>query len=188
MLAKLILNISIEFGPILAFLIISSYTEFFTAVSIFVALTVVAMIVGQIERKSFAWFPFIVGIIITISGLMTVYLHDPFYIIIKDTIYNGGFALILAIGLYYDKPLLKPLFQGLFLMTHKGWTILTIRWMIMFILLTISNEIVRMYATTETWLTYKTLSTIVTIIFSVYQFKLSKQERLPESSPWGMRI
>lgn len=188
MLLKLLLNLSVEFGPIILFLITSEYLEFFPAVSIFVLATIVAMIVGQIERKSFAWFPFIVGISIIITGSLTIILKDPFYIIIKDTIYNGLFAVILIIGLYYKKSLLKPLFFGLFAMSEEGWRILTIRWTIMFILLTVGNEIARIHLTPTDWVMYKTLATIATIIFSLYQFKLSKKERLPESTSWGMRI
>jgi len=188
MLLKLLLNLSVEFGPIIVFLITSEYLDFFPAVSIFVITTTAAMIVGQIERKSFAWFPFIVGVSIIITGSLTIVLQDPFYIIIKDTIYNGLFAIVLIIGLYYKKSLLKPLFSGLFAMTEKGWRILTIRWTIMFVFLTIGNEIARAHLTPTDWVMYKTLATIATIIFSLYQFKLSKKERLPESTPWGMRI
>jgi intracellular septation protein len=188
MFLKLLLNLTIEFGPIFLFLVISQYTEFFTAVSVFIVATIIVMIVSQLERKSFAWFPLIVGIVIVVSGLLTVFLQDPFYIIFKDTIYNTGFALVLSVGLYYDRPLLKPLFQGLFAMTHKGWKILTMRWIIMFVLLAISNELVRIYMSTEDWVVYKSLATITTMIFSVYQFRLAKKERLPEASPWGMRI
>jgi intracellular septation protein len=183
MLLQLILNLGI-----IVFLIASEYAEFFTAVTIFIILTVISMIVGQIERKSFAWFPFIVGITVTVSGLCTVLLHDPFYIIIKDTIYNAVFAVVLIIGLRYNKSLLKPLFQGLFSMNEKGWRILTMRWTVMFILLTIGNEIARIYLSSSDWVMYKGIATVATMLFSVYQFKLSKKERLPESSPWGMRL
>lgn len=188
MLTKLILNLGIEFGPIIAFLIASEFLAFFPAVSIFVILTIIAMIAGQIERGSFAWFPFIVGISVVITGLLTVLLENPFYIIIKDTIYNGAFAIVLIIGLYYKKSFLKPLFQGLFSMTPEGWRILTIRWSIMFILLTIGNEIARINLTPEKWVQYKSLATLTTIIFSLYQFKLSKKERLPSANSWGMRV
>ncbi len=188
MLLKIILNLSIEFGPIIAFLIASEFFAFFPAVTIFVILTIIAMIAGQIERKSFAWFPFIVGISIIITGSLTVILKDSFYIIIKDTIYNGLFALVLIVGLFYKKSLLKPLFHGLFSMTDKGWRILTIRWTILFILLTIGNEIARISITPEDWVIYKTITTLITIVFSLYQFKLSKKERLSGSSPWGIRI
>ncbi|MBC7982019.1 hypothetical protein H7X65_03000, partial [Candidatus Parcubacteria bacterium] len=51
-----------------------------------------------------------------------------------------------------------------------------------------SNEIVRMNVPAEQWVYYKGLATLATITFSLYQFRLSKKERLPESSPWGMRI
>lgn len=188
MLLKLLLNLTIEFGPIFLFLIASQYVEFFTAVTIFIIATTIVMVISQIERKSFAWFPLIVGIVIVVSGLMTVFLRDPFYIIFKDTLYNAGFAIVLIIGLHYNRPLLKPLFQGLFAMTHTGWKILTTRWIVMFVLLAISNELVRIYMSPETWVTYKSLATVVTMMFSLYQFRLSKKERLPESSPWGMRI
>lgn len=188
MFFKLLLNLGIEFGPIVAFLVVSEYTEFFKAVTIFVFLTVIAMIVGQLERKSFAWFPFIVGIIVTISGLLTIVFKDPFYIIIKDTLYNAGFAIVLIVGLRYNKALLKPIFKGLFSMTDEGWRILTIRWSVMFILLTIGNEIARAHLTPEDWVMYKSIATIITMFFSVYQFKLSKKERLATASAWGMRV
>jgi len=188
MFLKLFFNLSIEFGPIIAFLISSEFLDFFPAVTIFVILTIIAMIVGQIERGSFAWFPFIVGISVIVSGSLTVILENPFYIIIKDTIYNGVFALVLIIGLYYKKSFLKPLFNGLFSMTEKGWRVLTVRWTIVFVLLTIGNEIARINLTPEDWVVYKTLATVATIIFSLYQFRLSKKERLPDSSSWGMRL
>jgi intracellular septation protein A len=73
-------------------------------------------------------------------------------------------------------------------MTDLGWNILTKRWIAVFIILTVTNEIARMYLTPQDWVIYKSLATVGTIIFSLYQFTLSKKERLPESSPWGMRI
>ena len=130
----------------------------------------------------------IVGIIIIAFGTLTVVLKDPFYLIVKDTIYNAVFALVLFTGLYFDRPLLQPLFKGLFSMTKKGWMILSFRWAITFTLLAISNEFARMYLSPEKWVIYKGLATLATIAFSLYQFKLSKSERLPDSTPWGMRV
>lgn len=188
MIPKLILNLSIEFGPIIAFLIASELTTFIKATTIFVILTFIALIVGFIERRELAWFPLIVAISIIGFGLLTVIFDNPFFIIIKDTIYNGLFALTLLVGSVFNRSLLKPLFRGLFSMTDKGWRILTFRWAIMFVLLTISNEIARIYLVPEKWIIYKGLATLATIIFSLYQFRLSKKERSPDSTPWGMRI
>ncbi|MBC7981936.1 septation protein IspZ [Candidatus Parcubacteria bacterium] len=185
---KLFLNLAIEFGPIIAFLILSEVGNFLFATLIFVILTAAALIVGFIERREVAWFPLIVAVTVIFFGTLTVVFKNPFYIIIKDTLYNGAFALILFAGCFRGKGLLEPLFRGLFAMTEKGWLVLSYRWAVMFALLAISNEIVRMNVPAEQWVYYKGLATLATITFSLYQFRLSKKERLPESSPWGMRI
>jgi intracellular septation protein len=184
---KAIFNIAIEFGPIIGFLIAGELLSFINATIVFVALTALSLIVAYIDRKKVALFPLIAGISIILGGVLTITLKDPFYLIIKDTAYNGLFALILFYGLAKDKAFLKPLFDGLFLMTDKGWRILTFRWAVTFTLLTISNEIVRVLVSPEEWIMYKGLATLATIIFALYQFKLSRKERLPEASTWGMR-
>ena len=188
MLPKLILNLSIEFGPIIVFLVSAEIMSFIKATTIFVVLTLVALIVGFIERRELAWFPLIVGASVLSFGLLTIIFENPFFIIFKDTIYNGAFAIALFIGLYYNKPLLKPLFRGLFAMTDRGWMILTFRWAIMFVLLTISNEFARLYLSPEKWVVYKAFATLSTIAFSLHQFRLSRVERLPEATQWGMRV
>lgn len=187
MIFKLIINLGIEFGPILTFLIASEVTSFIKATIIFVIVTVIALIVGFIERREIAWFPLIAGVIIIFFGMLTIIFNNPFFLIIKDTLYNGIFAFILFVGLIFKKPLLEPLFKGLFSMTNKGWLILSFRWAIMFTLLAISNEFARIYLSPEKWVIYKGLATLGAIAFSLYQFKLSRAERLPDSTPWGMK-
>jgi len=188
MFKKILLNLSVEFGPIIVFLITSELLPFITAVSIFVGLTAVSLIVSYAERREVAWFPLIVGTSVIGFGALTIVLDNPFFIIFKDTLYNGIFAIVLCIGLLYNKSLLKPLFQGLFAMTERGWRILTIRWTILFVILTIANEVARMGLTPKQWVIYKGIATLITITFSLSQFGLSRKERLPEASPWGMRI
>ena len=188
MIFKLIINLGIEFGPIIAFLIAAEVTTFMKATIIFVVVTVIALTVGFIERREIAWFPLIAGVIIIFFGLLTIILKNPFFLIVKDTLYNGIFALILFIGLFFKKPLLEPLFKGLFSMTNRGWMILTFRWAIAFTILAVSNEFARIYLSPEKWVVYKGLATLGTITFSLYQFKLSRAERLPNSTPWGMKV
>ncbi len=188
MFKKLLLNLFIEFGPIIGFLVASELTTFIRATVIFVTLTLIALALGFIERGRVAWFPLIVAITIVSFGLLTIFFENPFFIIIKDTLYNGIFAVILLLGLYYRKLFLKILFGGMFAMTDEGWKILTIRWAIMFVLLAVTNEVARFYLNEYGWLNYKFSATIITVAFSLYQFKLSKKERLPEATAWGMRV
>jgi intracellular septation protein len=188
MLKKLVAGLAIEFGPILVFFFAAELMNFISATALFVCATLISLTVSYVKRKHIALFPLIVGIIITTFGLATVFFENPFFIIIKDTAYNGIFAVILFIGLYFKKPLLKPLFDSLFAVTDKGWMILSWRWAWLFTILAVSNELVRMHLTTHGWVVYKMLTTIATIIFMAYQVRLGKKERLPDASAWGIRI
>lgn len=179
----------IEFGPIVAFFLTASWLGFMTGTALFVALTLIAMIVAYIRDGRLALFPFIAGFSVVLFGVLTLALRDPFFLIIKDTIYNGGFAIAIAVSfLAYDKPLLKGMFSSLFHMTDKGWTILSLRWMTMFALLTVGNEIALNMLNPRQWLVYKMWVTLATIVFGFYQLTLSRRERMPDSNKWGMNV
>ncbi|MDB5259099.1 MAG: intracellular septation protein [Candidatus Taylorbacteria bacterium] len=185
---KLILNLSIEFGPILAFLIASELLSFVKATAIFVALTAMALVVGYIERRELAWFPVIVSASIIGFGLLTIILDSPFFFIIKDTIYNAAFAIVLFTGLYFGHPLLKPLFKEVFSISDRGWKIMSLRWAVLFTLLTIANEIARISLTPDEWVIFKGFATVTTTVFAFYQLRVSKKERLPNATKWGLKI
>ena len=186
---KVSISWGIEFGPILAFFFTSETLGFMPATIIFVSLTAIALIVAYIKDRRIALFPLVAGLSVIGFGALTILLDNPFFLIIKDTVYNGGFALALAIGLYvFKEPILKDLFSALFCMTERGWIILSRRWMIMFILLTLGNEVARRVFDPHMWVFYKMCATMVTIVFGLYQLRLSRRERLPHSNKWGMNI
>lgn len=186
---KALISWTIEFGPIVFFFLVFEKFGFMPATKVFVALTALALLVAFIKERRIAYFPLVAGISVLIFGALTLYLNNPFYLIIKDTFYNGLFGVALLIGLAFGVPLLKNLFGELFAMSDHGWKVLTLRWGIVFILLTIGNEIVRLFYSTEVWVHYKAFSTMLTLFFGVYQFRLSARERIPElSNKWGMRL
>jgi intracellular septation protein len=186
---KVAISWGIEFGPIGAFFVTSDTIGFMPATAIFVVLTAAALVVGYKREKRIALFPLVAGISVIVFGVLTLAFKNPFFLIIKDTIYNGGFAVAIAIGLYvFKEPILKDLFSALFHMTDKGWKILSQRWMVMFIILTIGNEIARRIFIPDVWVFYKMCATLVTLVFGFYQLTLSKRERLPDSNKWGMNV
>lgn len=187
--ARVALSWAIEFGPIVVFFFTAEKLGLLRGTSLFVGLTALALAVAYAKDRRIALFPLIAGLSVIAFGLLTVLLQDPFYIIIKDTVYNGGFAVALAIGLFvYEKPPLKRLFSSLFHMTDKGWTILSKRWMVMFVLLAASNEFARFGLDSQGWVKYKMAATFATIVFGFYQITLSRRERLPDSNAWGMNV
>ncbi len=185
---RIFLSLAIEFGPILIFSAISDRVGFLSAVAVFVAATALALVAGLVERGRITWFPLVVGVIVLGFGFLSLWLRDPFFFVIKDTLYNGAFAVAIVVGLAFGRPLLRPLFGDLFAMTERGWIILCRRWGTMFALLAVGNEVARAALSEESWVTYKLLATVATAAFALYQFRLSRAERLPGSSPWGMRL
>ncbi len=183
---------SIEFGPIILFFIALSFLGsedrgFLVATAIFTFFTAVALAASYILEKRIAWFPLIAGASVLLFGVITLLFRDPEVFMVKDTFYNGFFALFLLGGALCKKAMLKPLFITLFDIQEKGWFILSIRWGFFFLLLTILNEVTwRMYSN-EVWVSYKFWSTVVTALFGLYQITLSKRYRNNSASPLGMR-
>ena len=187
MFKKLFVGLLIEFGPIVGFFLIAPKMGFMLSTGLFVGLTAISLGYAFVKEKRVAYFPLIAGLSVILSGVATLTFDEPLFLIVKDTIYNGAFAIVLIAGLLKGKGLLKPLFKSLFAMNDTGWKILSLRWAILFILLAVGNEIVWRNYDEITWVAYKGYSTFVTIIFAVYQFRLSKKYRLSESNVWGMR-
>ncbi len=192
MFKKFFISWSIEFGPIISFFITLSllgdtHQGFLTATGIFTTLTALALLISYKYEKRIAWFPLITGIIVILFGVITLFLKEPIIFIWKDTFYNGGFALVFLVGVCYRKPLLKPLFIALFDMSDKGWLILSLRWGLFFLLLTLSNEIVWRNYDQSVWVSYKFWSTILTVIFGFAQITLARKYRNKTATKWGMQ-
>lgn len=187
MLRKLVVGLGIEFGPIIVFFLIAERVSFLRATLIFVVLTVISLVVGLYEQKRIAWFPLIAGGSVVIFGMLTIIFDNPFFLIAKDTLYNAGFAIALFIGLARGQGWLKPIFHKLVAMNEHGWRVLSWRWAIFFTVLAVTNEFARLHLPTAGWVQYKEIATTATIIFSLYQFTLSRKERLPDATPWGLR-
>jgi len=189
---NVVLSWSIEFGPIVAFFIAlhflgSTGMGFITSTGIFTALTAVALVAAYYYEKRIAAFPLVAGLSVIIFGLITLIYQSPVVFMIKDTFYNGFFAVFLLGGAWFKKSMLKVLFKALFDMKDEGWYILSLRWGIMFLLLTVTNEIAwRMYGQ-EIWVQYKFWSTIATALFGFYQLTLSKKYRNETATPLGLR-
>lgn len=183
---------SIEFGPIVLFFIAINFfgsedRGFLISTAIFTIAMIIALFCSYKFEKRIAWFPLIAGVSVISFGLVTLIFQQPIIFILKDTFYNGFFALLLLIGAMYKKALLKPLFRALFDMSDIGWYKLSVRWGIFFLILTIGNEIVWRFFNQDIWVQYKFWSTIVTTIFGLYQITLSRKYRNPTATDWGLR-
>ena len=177
-----------EFAPITAFIFVSEMYGFMTGLIALIIVSIISLAFSWYIEKRIPKFGLIAAFGILMFGIITIITGNPFFIIIKDTLYALSFGLTIFIGILFKRSYLKVLFGDFFAMTEKGWKILTLRWACFFMLLAISNEIARQVLTPTNWVYYKFVSVFITWIFAFYQFTLAKKERLPEANEWGLRV
>lgn len=179
----------IEFGPLTAFFVASFFFDFYTAATVLVVTTVLALATSFIRYRRFAAFSFFCSVFVLICGTATVYFHDPRWIVIEYTLSNLAFACAI-LGAWFNKhPLLRDLFGHMFLITEKGWLILSWRWGVCFLVTAITNQLWWwMWPDENVWTVFRFASTIGIFVFGMLQFLTSRKERLPEASPWGLVV
>ncbi len=186
--SKLALNLFIEFGPIILFFVFFNLFDFIIATIALVIVVFIALLLSiYIEGRVAIFSLFASGSIIVFGGA-TIFLSNPTYLIFKDTLFWGIFGFIILWYYLKDVLILKKLFTSIFDITDKGWKVVTIRWMVFAFLLAFSNQIALLYFTPTEWVIYKMITLIVLVIFSIWQFFLSRKERNVGSSSWGMRL
>lgn len=188
MYLRLIINTLCEFVPIVTFVLASEYFGFFKAVSALIVATLLSTAISWYTEKHIPKFGITAAISILLFGVLTLIFDNPFFIIVKDTIYYAGFGVALGIGLYLRRSVFKFFFADFFAITERGWKMLETRWAVFFLLLAVANEVSRRVFEPEAWVEYKLAIVVVTWVFGFYQFTLSKKERLPEASELGLRI
>ena len=187
--SKAFIHLFNEFTPVLAFFVAVQVTDFFTATAIFMVVTVIALTTGWYLDRRFPLFPIIAGSFVLIGGGITLYFDTPDGIILADSIYYLGLGLLVWLSLILDKNILKIIFGHTFAITDRGWTILAHRWIMIFLIAGIANEVARHFLTPEAWANFKVLKVITVGLFGFYQFTVSRRHRLPEeSNEWGLRI
>ena len=184
---KFLASISIEFGPVVVFFLVSEYAGFFAATAALIGATALALIAALARERRVPWFSLLSSLFVLVFGIATLAQKDPYWIQLEYTLYNAIFATLLFVGLAFDRALLKPLFGTTFLMNERGWRILSFRWAAFFALTAILNEYFLRFTTTELWVQFRFVAAIVLCIFGFSQFFLSRRERLPHASAWGLK-
>jgi intracellular septation protein len=176
-----------EFGPLTLFFFVSAYWGFYPGATALVLSTLATLAYSVCYLKRFAYFSLTVSLFTLLSGFATLYFHQPEWLVLEFTISNIFFGIALFSAYRRKTLILKKLFRHMFAMTDHGWRILTLRWAIAFILIGSTNQIFwEMRPYENEWTLFRFVVTLLTIIFAVSQFSLSRRERLPEASKWGL--
>lgn len=186
---KALLHLTNEFAPIVAFFLASQLYSFFTATAVLMTTTLVALSFGWYCEKRFPIIPIISAVFVLISGVITLVYQAPDALIFADSLYYFFMGITTLCALFFGKNILKLIFDTTFAMSDTGWRILANRWITIFLLAAVINEIARFHLSPEEWVNFKVLKVVTIAIFGFYQFTLSRRYRLEgEANAWGLRI
>ncbi len=170
------MKLILDFLPLAVFFIAYKINGLMLATSTLIATTLLCLVISYVIERKIAVTPLITGIVVTIFGALTLILHDNTFIKMKPTFINLLFATILCGGLIYKKPLLKPLLQSALSLTDTGWRQLTYRWMLFFIFLAATNEVIWRNFDEAFWVNFKVFGMMpLTLIFMAFQYPLIKR-------------
>ena len=177
---KPLIKLITEVGPLAVFFIGNSKFGIFPATAAFMVATAIAIPISWKIEGKLPIMPIIIGIFVVFFGSLTLIFQDPTFIKIKPTIVNLVFAAGLIISrTFFQKNVLKIIFNKAFNLTERGWRILNIRWSFFFICLAILNEIVWRNYSTEIWISFKLWGIMpLTIVWTLAQMPLVSKETI----------
>ena len=187
-----LLKLVLEMGPLVVFFLGNAYAErfgvppeskLFVATGIFVVATVIALGVHFALLRRLPIMPLVSGVVVVVFGGLTLALQDKTFIMMKPTIVNTLFGLVLLGGLAFGKPLLSVVLDSMFALDQEGWRKLTFRWGLFFLALAALNEIVWRTQTEDFWVNFKVFGIMpLTIAFALAQTPLLlRHERKTEA-------
>ena len=181
-------NVLSEFVPIATFVIVSELYDFTTGIRALMVTAFFAVVLSWYIEKRIPKFGLFASGIILFFGALSLLFHNPFFIIIKDTLYYATFSLALVVGIFIGRSPFQIFFEDYFAISERGWRTLSLRWAIFFVMLTVGNEVVRHLYTPDQWVLYKFYALLLTWVFGFYQLVMTRRERLPEANAWGLRM
>ncbi|MGM4982691.1 MULTISPECIES: septation protein A [Rhizobium] len=168
----------------------------FVATGLFMAATVISLVVSKVVLGHLPLMPFVSGIVVLVFGALGIYLQNETFIKMKPTIVNALFGVVLLGGLAFGKSLLGYVFNAAFQLDSEGWRKLTLRWGLFFLVLAVLNEVVwrlsnwyylpDVKAADNLWVNFKVWGTMpITILFTLSQMPLIMKHTIEQPAESG---
>ncbi len=185
---RFLISFAIEFGPISLFFAGVQWGNFFIGTGVLVGATAVALVTSLLCHNRIPLFSLISSAFVLCFGALTLVLHNPLWLVVEYTLYNAIYGMAILVSALAGRPLLKVFFHEMFHISDRAWRTLSMRWGIALLLLALSNEIVWRIFSEDTWVYYRFLTVVALCLVGLSQFFLTRRERHPDASSWGLRL
>ena len=145
-----------EILPLAGFFIGFELGSIFIAAIVSSLLGAALMALAWFQQKRVALFPAYSVILAVIFTIFALIMDADIFIKIQPTIFNGGFALVLLLGLMNKTPMMKRFFGDQFSLTHATWMTLSLRWGLFFSAMAVANEMAWRALDDQGWVWIKT--------------------------------
>ena len=178
------LKLLIELTPLAVWLVVFKMVGLIPATGVLVVATLLSLVASYFLLGKVSPMLQVTAVLVTVFGGLTVAFNEPRFIKIKPTIVNLLFAGGLGFGLATGRNFLKKMLGEALQLTPVGWRLLTIRWIGLFVVMAVLNEIVwRATNTPELeylWGYFKFPGLILLpVIFTVLNMPLLRQHAEP---------
>ena len=173
MIRHILVSGLLEFGPVIVFLVSFEYLRPYEATILLMIATILSTLTTFQLHKRIPYVALYVATITIIFGYMTLHFHKIKFIQMRDTLYDTTAALTLIVGIMVNIPFLRIAFNQVVPMTDRAWNKLTYLWIGYFIVMALSNEVVRRLFSLSDWFTFKGWSVFLTAVFGITALYLS---------------
>jgi intracellular septation protein len=175
---KTILRMVIDYSGAGAFVLAYIVThDFQKATWWLVGMSALALATGFALERRVAPLPMIYGGAALIFGALTLKFHDPIFIAMKTTVIDLALGLALLVGRAIGKSPIKMLVGDSLKLSDAGWSALTFRFGIFFLVLSVLNVIVWFSLPHDVWVLFRMPGLlIISFLFSFTQIPMMMKD------------
>jgi intracellular septation protein len=163
----------IEFVPIIAFLAIYWTTDdFMLATKWLVISSAAALITLLILYKKVPMMTLVTLLLVIVFGGITLFLKDPFFVKIKVSIINIGFAGVFFVSHFVGdkKTIVQRIMGEKLMLSSDAWVKLSYIWIANFLFIALANLYVLLNYSEAVWVQFKLFGLLgISIVFVVVQ-------------------
>ena len=173
----------LDLGPLLLFFACNYFFGIFWGTATLVIATLISLSISWILEKRIPILAAFGCSAVVFFGALTLIFQDDIFIKLKPTIVSLIIALALFFAEIMGRQPLKVIMSSGIKLTNVGWRHLTRVWILMFIIMAVSNEIAWRNLSTDDWVTFKAFGIpLLSIVFAILSLPIMRRYIIEEDT------